>query len=183
MSETYLAHHGVLGQKWGVRRQRQSSSRSRVGGKAKISILNADYKSQYGREMYSGNKKAMAASNKLDKQINDYRKSMSLGKQYVRELVMTDSMNLTYDMARANGYGRARSYIKSWFDLSVPTFALGSISTTAANIGMRNPNSSELINTAGAVAGRLADRAISNEGSELSLRQRALRRRYVRNNS
>lgn len=177
MSETYLAHHGVLGQKWGVRKQRQKS------GNVNRSILKSDYKSQYGREMFSGNKKAMAASNKLDKQINDYRKSMSLGKQFVREVVMTDSMNLTYDMARANGYGRARSYIKSMFDLSIPTMAGGFVSGMGDGIAAVHPDKANIINTAGNVAGRLTDRSISNNGMELSLQQRALRRRYVRNNS
>lgn len=187
METSYLAHHGVKGQKWGIRKQRPLLGRSRGGSSSKSTgLLNSNYHSEYGKQMYAGNKKAYKASNELDKKINDYRKSMSLGKQFVRETLMTDSMNLTYDMARASGYGRVRSYLKSCFDLSVPNFAGGMVASTANSFrDASNPTSgkNKALATAAFVGNRVTDRAITDRGTELSLQQRALRKRYVANHS
>ena len=47
--ETYLAHHGILGQKWGIRRYQNEDGTLTEAGKKRIASLEGKKKSQKSR--------------------------------------------------------------------------------------------------------------------------------------
>ena len=115
MQPNELYHYGVIGMRWGVRRNRDtaisrtSSPRTRVL-KAKLDI---DKKRVYEGKKRKYNtknlKKALDASQKFDKMLQDRVSSMSKGKAAAQILLFGNSGALTYNRLRTAGYKRAAS--------------------------------------------------------------------------
>lgn len=115
MQPNELYHYGVIGMRWGVRRNRDtaisrtSSPRTRVL-KAKLDI---DKKRVYEGKKRKYNtknlKKALDASQKFDKMLQDRVSSLSKGKAAAQILLLGNSGALTYNRLRTAGYKRAAS--------------------------------------------------------------------------
>lgn len=115
MQPNELYHYGVIGMRWGVRRNRDtaisrtSSPRTRLL-KAKLDV---DEKRVYEGKKRKYNtknlKKALDASRKFDKMLQDRVSSLSKGKAAAQILLLGNSGALTYNRLRTAGYKRAAS--------------------------------------------------------------------------
>lgn len=179
-----LVHHGIKGQRWGIRRyQNEDGSLTPSGRRRYSSYLTSQYKIQGGEKSNSYKR-----SKEFDDKITNYREKESHIKSAVKHLVLGSSGRTTYDMARSLGYKRGRSFLKSVFDISAGSVASGfinSVGTSAArkqalkgNYGMVSA-----LTTGSNIAGRAADYAFDRSGRELSLQQRHMRSKYVKGSS
>lgn len=212
-----LYHHGIKGQRWGIRRfQNEDGSYTAAGRKhygigaayKKATGMQNEYHSKMTKKyeaMYGKNSAQAKASRELDSKITKKRQIESeydAGKTAVKRLLLNSTMAKTYDMARAAGMGRGESIARSILDINGSTITAAAIASAiaapiGAGIGAASyaaTGAAEL--TAGAnaasravgiVAGAASADAITKKnyksGSEWSLQQRAIRKKYVREHS
>ena len=82
--ETYLAHHGILGQKWGVRRYQNPDGTLTEAGRKRIS-MNAKITSNRGQYIKNLGKEIKKSDNNLGKIIEDVGNAMEgRSKEYLR---------------------------------------------------------------------------------------------------
>ncbi len=184
-----LYHHGILGQKWGIRRYQNEDGTLTEAGKKKKNEF-ALYKSSTTKKLeadgYKGTKQ-YKASKELDKKIAERyaQTSMHTGKRALKNLLLGDvGMVSTYDMARAAGEGRVKAALRSVFDLNVSTLAAA---TVAGAANSRSMAKNGRVSTAGSIGahflGDTAGSLLKRSGSELSLQQRSIRNKYIREHS
>lgn len=198
---TVLMHHGIKGQKWGIRRFRRKDGsltprgESRLKAAGNYALGKTDYTS-YATAGYRarGQKSKAKASEEFDRKVSEYRKSQKSGTRFVKELLMGSTGSLTYDMARVSGSGRIGSWVRSWLDINGTTIAAtasGNITGNAfkTKVKVRDDSGNEGYVEAPGVASRIAgdisrrvvDKSLTESGIELSLQQRHLRNKYIRN--
>lgn len=147
---------------------------------------------------------AYKANKAYDKKIEDYYNKASVGKNVVKDLLLGTSGAMTYNMARAAGESRGKAWLRTVFDINLGSLAGATVGsglqkTIAAKGAMKGINrlmgddNADVMDmlgdmakgnakglAAGVVASKATQRAIRNTGSELSLQQRALRRKATR---
>ncbi len=187
-----LYHHGILGQKWGIRRyQNEDGTLTEVGKKH---MKNYElYKSSTSRKMEKeGHKgtKAYKASRELDKKLAErYAKNAATGKRALERLLLGDvGMTATYDMARAAGEGRLKAALRSVFDINASTITNTAILNLYGNLAKTATDDptglgANLTRIAGVGVGDVAGSALKRSGAELSLQQRAIRKKYIKGHS
>lgn len=91
--EDYLAHHGVKGMKWGVRKDRFKNASRRTGQKVKSSAQNRYYKSDraaYKRSKSMSNDELKAANKRFQLEQN-YRQNVQndrrAGQSYAENII------------------------------------------------------------------------------------------------
>lgn len=173
-SSDYLAHHGILGQKWGVRRYQNEDGTLTDAGKRRYNTADGSTlvkKTAAERKAYAKQEHYDKAPDHVKKAI-DYRDAESKGKRFVKDLFLGPGARVTYDMARSYGEGRVKSYLRSCFDMNVSELlgaaASGAVVTTTKGSVKTSP-------LAG-LAGYTATYATRDKG--LSLQQRSLGKRY-----
>lgn len=176
-----LYHHGILGQKWGVRRYQNEDGTLTDAGKRRYNTT-ADgstlvKKTAAERKAYAKQEHYDKAPDHVKKAI-DYRNAESKGKRFVKDWLIGPSARVTYDMARSYGEGRVKSYLRSHFDMNVSDL-LGAVAAGATagavNTATKSKNY-QLAGVAGNVAGVATTYATRDKG--LSLQQRSLGKRY-----
>ena len=176
-----LYHHGIKGQRWGVRRfQNEDGSLTSAGRRRYTSKITEQYRKEYGE-----NSKEYKRSKELDNKINEYRDNTSRGKAIAKNLLLGSSGRLTYDMARSMGKSRGEAAVRSMFDINVASLVSGGITAIGSDaqkkLALNGMNkTATAVGGASTVAGRMADDVITSRGGELSLQQRALRKKYVK---
>lgn len=195
MANVYLVHHGIKGQKWGIRRYQNEDGTLTAEGKRRY--FNDDeymqnYKSSTTRKYEGyGNKNKAAASAEFDRKISEYYSnnsnlatSQKLGKAVVKKVLMMPSRELTYNMARTAGYGRGRSLVKSILDINGGMIA-GNLAGGAVNAALTtmSPALGAVGSSVGLTANYGVQRAITKQGGEYSLQQRNLRKKYIESHS
>lgn len=109
MNDIYLAHHGILGQKWGVRRFQNKDGSLTAKGKARLEKKDAKWaKKNYNKiesKVYKKSKKELDAfeKNDLRKRVSMRNASGKLSMTYVNEYnqKMAEIMNKNVDEIRA----------------------------------------------------------------------------------
>lgn len=144
-----LSHHGVPGMKWGHRKAPVLS-----GAKARMTEIK---KNNYDKSPAH-----------IKKSI-DYRQKQSTGKKLVKDILLSPSGVATYDMARAYGESRGKAWVRSWLDINGSTIVSGMAGTAAGSITKGNR---------GAVTGASMGVGYATRYADLSLQQRALRKKY-----
>lgn len=204
---TSLYHYGIPGQKWGNRRFQNLDGSLTPEGRARYltgtDFGNRGYTSSASRNaLKKGGSKSEAykASKAYDEKITKYVNNTSAGKNFLKNYLAGPSGAMTYNMARAAGESRGKAFARTVLDINIGTLVgslattgitnkLGGNDTTKLNFDYDYDNNklgikadtkkgSALGRIAGVAAGYGAQVAVRNSGSELSLQQRALRRKY-----
>lgn len=127
----YLVHYGVLGMKWGVRKDKNykytSMKTKRLTKKA------AKAKSQ-GKSNASKIAAKANASKQSDKNRLSYAKKTSVGKAIGQNLLMGPIGALSYQKMRANGTSRGKAALVYSLSMLVGGAAGGLVSGTAAGL-------------------------------------------------
>lgn len=155
----YLMHHGIKGQKWGIRRfQNEDGSLTKEGLRQKRV---RDHKPEHV-------KKAL-----------EYRNNMSRGKKFAQDMLLGPAGATTYQMARAYGEGRAKAFIRSKLDINLTSLLSQATANAAVTVGntVTGGRISQPVQRAVATGGAYGMQyALRDEG--LSLQQRAMRKKY-----
>ena len=195
ISSDELYHHGIKGQKWGVRRYQNPDGTYTNAGRSRYSqIITGPRKGYTSSTTRSLNKKYGSSDSRtkksaeLDKKIQEkYMDDYShIGKRIAKDLIFSGNMRLTYNMARTMGESKGKAFVRSVFDLNVGALT-GMAADTAVSktIAKSIPEEKRSLGTtaggfiAGKVAGSMVDKAWANSGTELSLQQRSLRNQYI----
>ena len=143
MKPNELYHYGVLGMRWGVRRNRdniitRTSSRRTRG--LKYRLKQDEKRASKGRPKQYDTKKLksdLKASQKYDKMVQDRVTSLSKGKLAAQTLLFGSRGALRYNQIRTSGYDRlvsagaaVVSNLMRPFPISVPVNAAASIATS-----------------------------------------------------
>ncbi len=170
--EDYLEHHGVKGQRWGIRRyQNEDGSLTDIG-----------------KKRYSG------VAGKSNKDIDKYQSDTSSGKNFWKGFFVGfkgEQNRRVYDLARQNGEGRVKSLLRSSFDLGAGTpITLGAAVTSTIVANKINKNSTsfkgkivaDLVSFGITTVGRIIKAGIStgvrNKGKAASLQEKSLIKKY-----
>lgn len=200
-----LYHHGIKGQRWGIRRfQNEDGSYTAAGrkryGYGSITGMDREYHSKATKKYesrYGKNSAQAKASRELDRKITEKRRDeaeFETGKSFVKNLLIGSSMNKTYTMARAAGMDRGEAIARSILDINGGTVVAGLVATAvAAPVGVAiggagaAAGATAAVTGAGKTAGYIIGKATQDvvtrknygSGSEWSLQQQAIRKRYV----
>lgn len=100
-NRTYLVHHGIRGQKWGVRRFQEEDGTLTAAGKQRY----ADYKSlnRRDRRAYRRASKALGRQDITRQEIKDAR---SMSKRTLRNLQAYQDSGMSYADARKKAFGK-----------------------------------------------------------------------------
>lgn len=181
----YLMHHGIKGQKWGLRRYQNEDGSLTEAGKKRYGDSNPN--GEFNKARDEGYKKVL-----------DYQESQSKGKQIAKSIIFGEGGRLTYDMARKLGHqSRIRAAINAAFGFgNLATLGGGAVSgsfdTAGANLAKDYEDEEKFgkaalikgaAGVAGTVAGRVADAGITNaakrSGMATSLLQKRLLNQYA----
>ena len=154
ISSDELYHHGIRGQKWGVRHyQNPDGSYTPAGlarygrgvkaaGKKLVTAPRNSYVStttnKY-RKNYGDNDVRTKRSAELDKKISDKYKDdyAHVGKWFVKEALLDSQVVHTWNMSRAAGESRGKAFVRSVFDINVAQltsrFAGGTVRSKIVN--------------------------------------------------
>lgn len=196
---TELYHHGIKGQKWGVRRFQNADGSltpegmKRYGYDSKTGLM-----SKEGEKLYIEDTKANKRShvrsmvNRSEKFNSNRTTGNKIGATLMTGWKGTSSRSV-YDMARSNGEGVVKSWFRSAFDLkkssllTIPASALvsGGITALGNKTGMDPQTTRNLASGASAVTSILGDMAVTShehaKGRTASLQEEALLRKYEKN--
>lgn len=212
---TELYHYGVKGQRWGERRyQNPDGSLTEEGrrhygvGSSVRTFGERGYVSRASRNPnYS--EKNRVANQEYDKKITQYYDKTSGGKAVLKKMLMGPAGEMTYNMARAAGEGRFKSYLRNIFDLNggrilgsiagaevanlIGGQALKSVAKSIISRGedydtkdlVKDLGKTALGIVGGSIAGGVVNKAIQRRsvksGRELSIQQQLLRRKATSN--
>lgn len=199
----YLAHHGILGMHWGRRNgppypldaadHSQSEKKAgwrkslakggqafgKVGNKvAKHTVHNftkantQNYKSgatEDHRKKKGENSRQYQNSRDFDKKISEKyaEDNVNKGKKFVKNLLMSPTLLQTYNMSRAAGEGRGKAFVRTVLDVNIGSLVGAAMYLPTAGVGR--------------VLSDQVEKAFKNSGTELSLQQRAIRKKYIKN--
>lgn len=199
-----LYHHGIKGQKWGVRHyQNPDGSYTAAGlarygkgikaaGKKLITTPDKNYTSTTTtslKKKYGSKDSRTKKSAELDKKIQSIYAddNVHLGTKWFKETFMGNQQRLTYNMSLAAGESRGKAFVRSVFDVNV-----ASLTAEGARYKVRNEINKSMIRGGeetfdGRMLGYLGGKATQaivegsfvNSGTELSLQQRQIRKKYM----
>ena len=107
-----LMHYGVLGMRWGVRKDRSYRGARR---KAKAKFKRTGDKTAYKNELAAAREKTLnRLYSKNSKKLNEKIANESMGKTLVKSYLMGSYGAAKYNKARAEGDGRLISAGKNW---------------------------------------------------------------------
>lgn len=142
----YLAHYGVLGMKWGVRRARKASEKAAMyriqANDYKVSDSTTKLSSKQKSKMNATRSKLLAKSTKYANKAAritakhkayagtayNYTKNQSTGKAYVKSILFSGYGALKYNQARATGASRGKAALEGTLYGYANGFTYGALS-------------------------------------------------------
>lgn len=121
MTENYLSHHGIIGQRWGIRRYQNKDGSLTPEGRKRLQM--DKYDNEHGQDIVL--KKGTKASRVIRADRYDEYKDPRLGgsekaaKQYVKDLIEKDEKferkYVSIDGVKNSGRYNGKEYYLSWF--------------------------------------------------------------------
>ncbi len=121
MTENELYHYGVLGMKWGVRRARSKGTsytyKSRAQKKYDSKVNKMEERKSNGKHINERKYKVAKSKQQMyknrDKNRQDYAEMTTVGRSFVKTVMMGPVGNGNYNRFRAGGHGRVFSFLGS----------------------------------------------------------------------
>lgn len=167
MNDNELMHYGVLGMKWGRRKQRPvpNGGKRRVRATKKIS-----------------NEPNRTGEKNIYSKVRSYEEKQKAGKRFAKDMILGPGGRTTYNMARSMGYGRARSFAKTVFDINAATFIGAGVGGVVQTGATKMTGDAGVSSGAGIGANYSTqysiDKAYRNSGRAGSLQQRNMMNEY-----
>ena len=168
---SYLVHYGVLGMKWGVRKDRRYKYTSM---RTKSLTKRAEKAEKKGKTEKAAKLGAKAkASKQTDKNLLKYAKKTSVGKAIAQNVIFGPTGAKTYATMRANGSSRKKAITTQVINRSIG-IALGAVMGSASRLAMvQHPSLSSQLGLYNAIAGgrKLSDaesRALAESVTRIS---------------
>ena len=184
-----LYHHGINGQKWGVRRYQYRDGSLTPEGRERYGFKSVSTRiigARYGKDSPK-----YRASLALDNRIEDrYRKSGKVA-TFMKTVLMTPAERLTYETARATRHTAVMSFLKSKLDLNAISYAgsiverkafgvpLGKFGNTKAGRYLNTFNTRKAI---GRIARYAGEGLTTATGVDVSAQQYVMRGKYIKKN-
>lgn len=178
-----LYHHGIKGQKWGIRRFRNEDGSLTPAGKERYGADERKVLYEFGPNPSAHDYEKAYAKR------DAYREKQSKGKEIAKNILMKTSSRSVYDLARSNGESRGKAAARALFNLDLSDLAGLTVSSvfhapafSLKVFGNKN-TAAALTEAAGIAASRFANKTVSDifeqNNRASGLQQRALVQRYI----
>lgn len=145
ISPSELYHHGIKGQKWGIRRYQNPDGSLTEAGRLRYkkgkTVLNYEsartrkYAKKYGTNSYEYQKSAELDEMLARRYRTDDSSALGIAKSVGKYLILGGaSQQKTYEMARATGRGVVNSFLRAKLDISPAVLLSAATGALASNM-------------------------------------------------